>query len=468
MKHSSHFRHSATGRSGTIWFVGFLLLFVVISLGGGGSRDDVQSLLYVRSAAIIFIGLALALKGTNALSNIVVPLYFSLALAGLAAVQLVPMPSEWWTALPSREVIARSASVAGLEQPWRPISLTPAPTLNALVSLFVPLAALIGIGLLDGRDRRRVLFVLLAIIVVSGVLGVLQVASGSSDALYLYRVTNVGSGVGLFANRNHEAIFLSLGFPLLFLLRLRRDRHRSTIEWMAFAGVGLFLLLSIWTTGSRAGLIISILVILASYLAFRSRFRFGQEFSRHRRVMSVAAAAGVAGLVGLAVVTKRMVSLDRLFDTSPADELRVILFDDFWSMAFAYWPTGSGFGSFPHVFRIFERPETLMPNYVNHAHMDWLEIVIEGGLPAMLLLVAFLGWWCVSAWRICAGADVRAEAKVAVIGTGALLIGSLADYPLRTPLLASVFVILCAVMHFAAPERRQASGVEVSATRPSE
>src|SRR3546814_14127035 len=44
----------------------------------------------------------------------------------------------------------------------------------------------------------------------------------------------------------------------------------------------------------------------------------------------------------------------------------------------------------------------LKPTYFNHAHNDFLEVVLDGGLPAALLLLVAIGWYAIAsirAWR---------------------------------------------------------------------
>ena len=46
-------------------------------------------------------------------------------------------------------------------------------------------------------------------------------------------------------------------------------------------------------------------------------------------------------------------------------------------------------------------PRTLLgESYVNHAHNDWLELWLTGGIPAILLAFAFLAWLAASTVRL--------------------------------------------------------------------
>jgi hypothetical protein len=69
-------------------------------------------------------------------------------------------------------------------------------------------------------------------------------------------------------------------------------------------------------------------------------------------------------------------------------------------------------------------------------------------VPALVLLGLFLSWWVRAAWRTIrwqeGGARRRALAVSALTATIVLMMSSLVDYPLRTPLGGMVFALACA------------------------
>ena len=70
--------------------------------------------------------------------------------------------------------------------------------------------------------------------------------------------------------------------------------------------------------------------------------------------------------------------------------------------AIANLPFGSGFGTFVPVFEQFA-PRTLLLDqnrYVNHAHNDWLELWLTGGVIAIVLTVGFLAWLAASTFSL--------------------------------------------------------------------
>ena len=55
-----------------------------------------------------------------------------------------------------------------------------------------------------------------------------------------------------------------------------------------------------------------------------------------------------------------------------------------------YGLAGTGFGTFVPIYQSAESLESVVPQYINHAHNDYLELLLEGGAPAACLLFCFL------------------------------------------------------------------------------
>jgi O-antigen ligase len=102
-----------------------------------------------------------------------------------------------------------------------------------------------------------------------------------------------------------------------------------------------------------------------------------------------------------------------------------------------HFPAGSGGGSFLRVYQHYEDPAEASPQYRNHAHNDYAEVLLEYGALGALLILAVIGWWARQAqvaWR--GQGPGFAEARAGVIMLGILLVHSAVDYPLRTGALA--------------------------------
>ncbi|MDQ8757237.1 O-antigen ligase family protein [Sphingosinicella sp. LHD-64] len=423
----------------------FVLFLILCFAGGGGSREDILSLLYLRPGAILCLAVILALPGRVDWKLIRVPLWLLVGLTALMTIQLVPLPPSLWTTLPGRAIVAEGAQVLEMAQPWRPISLAPDLTQNSLAAMVIPLTALIGFAALGATQRENLAIIFIGGGVVSGLLGIMQLSGGSDSLLYTYRITNNQSAVGLFANRNHQAVMLALSLPMLAIAAAHAtgDRHVRAVKRGSAAAVSIVLLLVLLVAGSRAGLVLGGAASVWSifhYIELR-RFLRGERVARQRSlVLALTATAAVgAGLVFLSFA--RAQSLQRLIGVDMQGEERLRQLPYVAQMARDYFPVGAGFGAFDPAYRIREPLDLLSTRYLNHAHNDFLEFVITGGLPATLLLLAFLLWWGTTSWSAFRGG--RAYGMLGSILVAFLLLASLVDYPLRVPVLAALFAVAC-------------------------
>ena len=438
---------SATTRSGLVFvFLG------MVSLMGGASRPDVASLVILRPAALVFATLALLVAPAGSFRRENAPLLFVIAAMALVASSLVPLPFELWRMLPGREAYATAIEALDVDPGWLAITLSPARTVNALAALTVPLAGALLVMLHPREFDRRLVYALLAVATASALLGLLQQLGNPRGPLYFYSVTNWGAPVGLFANRNHQAVFLAAMLPFLAHLALGSDKSRRAGTAILAAGVALLFILVIMIGGSRAGLIalaLSLFVLIYAYWRSRPRPKAGTQATSPRRPGLVATGVAVVAVMVIALPTLygRDLALERLAATSTDDETRFYLIPAFLDMVAAFFPIGSGYGTFELAFYQFETLEMLSRYYLNQAHNDWLQPVIEGGVFAVALIVLFLAWVGRTMLDIHrAQFDTRTSRRFAALSAVAILIvASLFDYPLRTPLAATVFVMCCVI-----------------------
>ena len=144
-------------------------------------------------------------------------LWFCLAIATLPLLQLIPLPPWLWTALPNRQSSAEAFDIMGHAVPWMPISVSPKSTWLSALSLLPPLAVFVSTLLLSYRERRWVTIVVLAVGLLSVLMGLIQVAQGEKSPLRFFEFTNSTEAVGFFANRNHFAALIYC--LMLFALR---------------------------------------------------------------------------------------------------------------------------------------------------------------------------------------------------------------------------------------------------------
>jgi O-antigen ligase len=416
-----------------------LAMLATLWIAGGGSRADVSGQVIVRTVAVLAL-VAAILFGRMPERHGVLPVAgLLLAAAALPLVQLVPLSPGLWQALPGRALFVEAATVTGQPQPWRPLAIVPAGTLNAAASLLIPAAVLLLLAQLREDERAWLPGVLLAVITASTVAGLLQFSGmGSNNPLIN---DSVGQVSGTFANRNHLALFLALGCLLAPVWAFRGGRRPGWRAPVALALVLLFALV-ILATGSRAGLVLGALGLAAGPLLVRAEI--ARALRRYPRwvvpALGAAILAVVIALILMSVAADRAVSINRALAVDPGQDMRGRALPTVLSMIAIYFPAGAGLGGFDPLFRIHEPFALLKTTYFNHAHNDWLEVVLDGGLLGLLLLLAAVAWWAwasVRAWRT-AGATLARLGSVMLL---LVMLASLFDYPARTPMMMATMVI---------------------------
>lgn len=424
-------------------FVVVCAVWLAAVLTGGSARADVIQVAFVRTCSIVAIAALFLRFGPQRLAGSRAPLLFGASLVVLVMLQLIPLPHGLWTILPGRMLYDNLKMLPEVGPAvWRPISLTPDLTWNTLVSFLPPFAMLISAPLLGNRQIRWVLFGLAATILLSGVLGVLQSADGLASSLRWYAVTNADSAVGFFANRNHAAIFLAMGIPLVAWWLTIPARTGIAVRAAAAACVVAFLFLAAVTTQSRSGLLICGFALLVSIPLF-----LREQPKLSSRFLVLGGAGGSLFVLAAVIAASRM--SDRMHALSVNEDLRVKVFPQVLEAVRTYFPFGAGFGSFDHAFRRFESARTLGPNFVNHSHMELTNIAVEAGIFAWIALAVFLFWLFRASyrmWRAPQG-ELGARGRLYSVLIAIPLLGSVFDYPIRTPLIACAFVLLAGLLY---------------------
>ncbi len=444
----------------------FAAFITLVFFMGGGSRDDVQSLIILRPLAILFAAYAIIYKFEMAIKWNSFPLKILIFLSLFIVIQLIPLPPEIWTLLPQRQVFADIAITIGIEQPWRPISLSPSESWNSLFSLSIPFAASMLFLNLAPQDRRRAMLVIIIMIVASAIWAVLQTLGPARGPMYLYTYTNHGIAVGLFANRNHQAVMLVA--LILFLgwysIGLQRKTPINPMKISAVIGGILILIPLIFITGSRAGLILMIPAICcALYFLYcgnqlkekkrtvntnpkRQKNLLNKiKLNRHKIIFSSIIIA-IFALTISSITFSRSLAYDRLFSNSSVEELRTLITPILLTMASDFMPFGSGMGSFEHIFRYYEPSDLLRPQYLNQAHNDWLQFIIEAGLVAIFIFISIFTWVIRQFWTLIVhwkkiGLS-RYTAIMCIAYFTLIAAASIGDYPLRTPIAMLISIVV--------------------------
>lgn len=207
---------------------------------------------------------------------------------------------------------------------------------------------------------------------------------------------------------------------------------------------------------SLAAVGLAIPVLLFSMLLLPAAFK----------VRRLALVAGTIALVaGVLVLTGSPISGEATGDNMKSFENRADIWKPTIELIRQTFPFGTGLGSFDSIYPVTEAPEQVGPAYVNSAHNDYLQIVLETGLAGALLIVLFLAWWAVQVVAIWRSALSTTYARAATIASGALLAHSVVDYPLRTAALSAVFAMCLGLMAQSRRERPEPDGSQARPTK---
>ncbi|WP_308815768.1 O-antigen ligase family protein [Sphingomonas sp. GV3] len=417
---------------------GLCALIAILVLAGGASRPDVPGQVVVRLASTIALVAAALFAPPPRVGEVRWVWILLLAAIALPLAQLVPLPPRLWQTLPGRAMLA--GALPG--QPWRPLSITPGATINAATALIVPVAVLTLATGVKAREHNRMLAVILILGALSMLVGALQFAG--ADANNPFVNDRRGELAGIFSNRNHFALFLALNCLIAPIWAFRPRRWEG---WRLSVGFGLVaaFLFVILSTGSRAGLILGVAGTgLGVAIGLRGMKRQLLALPRWLRIAAPAGAVAVIVLFGLlSIHANRAESIKRAMAVSVDDDLRFAAFGTVTAMVKGYFPVGTGFGSFDQAFRIHEPFGLLKPTYFNRVHNDLIEVVLDGGIAGLVLLVAALGWWTYASVRVWRAA--RSETVIlGQLGSAIILLvtgASIVDYPARTPLIMGLVAL---------------------------
>ncbi len=411
----------------------FLLLCILL----GGSAQGPWRNLILQVIGLGFIGWALMARSRSmpTAAGRALP-FFALLVTAVLLVQLIPLPPGLWSALPGRGVVAESFALRGETLPWLPLSLTPTRTAAALAGLAVPVGIIAAMIWLGAYRARWMAAAVMVGAFISVTLGALQLAQGGP---YLFPIANVGAAAGLFANSNHQATLLLVSIPFLAAAigrELSKDnRSRQGFSRLIIAGGALaVVLVGLALNGSMAALLLVLPVALASV---------GIALPALRRAGSVLALIAIVGLILGSLL------LALLTDPS-AGGTSVTTRADIYARTFKAiadtMPFGTGVGSFVDYFPLYEDPATADAFYVNHAHSDPLEWLLETGLAGGILLALFLLWWLRQSVRVWRADERDLTALAGTVAVAAIMAHSLVDYPLRTAAIQAVFALGLAFM----------------------
>jgi O-antigen ligase len=286
----------------------------------------------------------------------------------------------------------------------------------------------------------------------------------SNGRLYWIRQPRMGGWIyGPYVNHNHYAGLMEMLIPIplvLSLTRLASAKSRAAAAAAAAVMVG-----TIFLSGSRGGMmaIVAELVILAALLVKQKR---GLRTAIGIGVF-LALVAALLVWVGGPELSKRLATAGPSHSEIPSD-IRSYINRDGFRMFLKKPVLGWGLGTFPVVYPEFR---TFYTNFfVNEAHNDYLQLLVEMGLLGFGTMLWFLVTVYARATRKIrnwTGEMSGAVTLACVLGLSGILVHSAVDFNLQIPANAALFYVLCTIAAaepFVQPARKR----RVTRSKPPE
>lgn len=367
-----------------------------------------------------------------------------LAVIGLIILQIIPLPPFIWQSLPGRTTLAEASGLLGQADVWRPWSIDPERTLAAALYIIVPATAFWSVASLSAENQIRLIFCIMAVAAVHIMVSAGQALSGG-ESFYMYQTTHKGLPIGIFANRNHAAMFFLLCLILSPALFAQRLSSAPLFQQMLLWGLGIILVAAILATSSRAITILTGLSLVVIALA-----SVPQKYKK-KGVFGVLALAFFGALaVLLAWWNNSLGNLQGLGERfQQTDDHRYEFWPESLSAAAHYFPFGSGTGTFDEAFRSQETLDIVGTHFVNHAHNDYIEMVIENGIFGALIIIAAIAVMAPALRYAFRRYNAGRLSDLPILGAWAVLaigLHSLVDYPLRSLAIATLFGAISAII----------------------
>jgi O-antigen ligase len=251
------------------------------------------------------------------------------------------------------------------------------------------------------------------------------------DMLYGLVKTH-GSGFGSYTNRNHFAGLMEMLIPFGLVTSSFVSMPRSLRVVSIFGS--LIMLTSVFVSGSRGGMI-SITVAMSAFA-----FYYWRDEHQGKRILTVFLAVVLSSAFVAFFAYDRIASRSVIEAT---DSMRVQIARDSIHLMAQHPLFGSGLGTFTAVYpQVRSFPTEL---FVNAAHNDYVQLVVETGILGVLFTAAFLFLVFRNALRLVRHAQkdwFSAVSLAAMIGSIALLVHSVFDFNLEIPANAATFAFL--------------------------
>lgn len=223
-----------------------------------------------------------------------------------------------------------------------------------------------------------------------------------------------GYAQGPFGDRNLFAALMNLlWFPAAFMF-ITGHHSRHNFKQLVI-GIGLFIICAgLFATTSRGG--IATWLLLAPVLLWAA-YRHNQS---KKHVVFIVLIAALAYLFSALLLNANIADRSFQLDQDPSTSARLLLWQSTIKMMLLHPVIGSGWGTFANYYSAYRVPhETSTAGFF--AHNDYLQLAMEGGIPALLLQIFILSGVLIQLRR-----SLRRVAEIKAFESVTLLLGVLA------------------------------------------
>jgi O-antigen ligase len=260
--------------------------------------------------------------------------------------------------------------------------------------------------------------------------------------LYWIRQPRMGGWIyGPYVNHNHYAGLMEMLAPIPLVLSLT---HLTSAKARNLAAAeAVVMVVTIFLSGSRGGMIaiLAELLVLAIFLVKQKRgWRAAAGLGAFLVVV-----IGLFTWIGGNELSRRIASVAPSH-SEISGNTRIYIDRDALRMFFKKPVQGWGLGTFPIVYPQFR---TFYTNFfVNQAHNDYLQLLVEMGLLGFATMVWFVAIACKQAIRKIrnwSSEITGAASMTCLLGIIGILVHSAVDFNLQIPANAALFYVMCTV-----------------------
>ncbi len=264
----------------------------------------------------------------------------------------------------------------------------------------------------------------------------------SGGRLYWLRTPPTGGLIyGPYVNHNHYAGLMEMLLPIAIVTAL--SHYTRGVQKIAASLAAVLMAVTIFLSGSRGGMVaFAVEVMLLSIILVR------HKRNRRNLLVGILALLVVALLVWMidAGAVSRLASITSETQSELSGGTRLSIDRDSLRM-FSHRPIrGWGLGNFPEAYPQFRSFYTDFR--INQAHNDYLQLLVETGIPGFAIMLWFLiriyknAWLKLEEWPSNINSDL---ALATILGISGILIHSFVDFNLQIPANAALFYCLCAL-----------------------